>query len=100
MEANPYDPSIEKQTWFYPNMLIGINMDTVDEKDCGFLFHDQSLFERFVEDLKVSNDSGLAITYCNFLGRHGEFHEEMVMQKERVLNEFILTKEQVDWFQS
>ena len=47
-----------------------------------------------------SNDPGLAITYCNFLGRHGEYQEEQVMQKERVLNEFVLTEEQKGWFQS
>ena len=47
-----------------------------------------------------SNDPGLAISYCNFLGRHGEYHEELVMQKERVLNEFELTDEQKGWFQS
>ena len=47
-----------------------------------------------------SNDPGLAITYCNFLGRHGEYHEEQVMQKERVLNEFVLSEEQKGWFQS
>lgn len=47
-----------------------------------------------------SNDPGLAITYCNFLGRHGEYHEEQAMQKERVLNEFVLTEEQKGLFQS
>ena len=47
-----------------------------------------------------SNDPGLVITYCIFLGRHGEYHEEQVKQKERALNEFVLLEEQKGRFQS
>lgn len=44
------------------------------------------------------NDPGLAITYCNFLGRHEEYHDEWEKQKERINTEFVLTEEQKGWF--
>jgi hypothetical protein len=44
-----------------------------------------------------SNDPGLAITYCNFLGRHEEYRTEWGEQKTRINNEFVLTEEQKGW---
>lgn len=37
--TNPYDPTIEKQTFIYPNLPVGVNMDTVKESQCSPLFH-------------------------------------------------------------
>ncbi len=44
-----------------------------------------------------SNDAGLAITYCNFLGRHEEYNVEWEEEKKRINLEFVLTEEQKGW---
>lgn len=43
------------------------------------------------------NDPGLAITYCNFLERHEEYHNEWEEQRARINKEFVLTGEQKGW---
>jgi hypothetical protein len=37
--ANPYDPNIEKLTFIYPDLPMGVNMDTVKVNACVPLFH-------------------------------------------------------------
>lgn len=37
--ANPYDKNIENLTFIYPNLPVGVNMDTVKENECAPLFH-------------------------------------------------------------
>lgn len=39
--VNPYDSKIEKLTFIYPNLPIGVNMDSVKKEDCAPLFHAQ-----------------------------------------------------------
>lgn len=37
--ANPYDDQIESLTWLHPDLPIGVNMETVDEKLCAIKLH-------------------------------------------------------------
>lgn len=37
--ANPYDDQIESLTWLYPDLPIGVNMETVDDAQCAVKLH-------------------------------------------------------------
>lgn len=39
IEANPYDNQIESLTWLYPDLPIGVNMDTVNVEQCAVKLH-------------------------------------------------------------
>ena len=39
---NPYEDGIEKQTFLYPNLPVGVNIVAIKEEDCKILFHAQA----------------------------------------------------------
>lgn len=83
--ANPYDPCIENQTWLYPNLPIGINMETVDEKDCGILFHEKDGMKVNVNTLAlVTRYSHLKPEVHQLLSKKQKYTQEKLEELERM----------------
>lgn len=36
---NPYENEIEEQTFLYPNLSVGVNIEAIKEEDCKIFFH-------------------------------------------------------------
>ena len=83
-EANPYDPEIESLTWLYPDLEIGVNMETVTEDQCGILLH--------AKGGMAVNDASLGLTqrYSHYksevyqlLSKKQEFNIDKLEELER-----------------
>ena len=84
-EASPYDPLIEKMTWIYPDLELGVNMENVRVEDCKPLLH-------VTGGMVVNNRSlGLEQKYANLapevyrlLKNKQQFPEEKLEEMEKM----------------
>ena len=84
LAANPYDPGIEMQTWLYPDLEIGTNMETVREEDCGILFHEREGMVVNVNTLAlVDRYSKLKSTVHLLLSNRQKYPQEKLEELEK-----------------
>lgn len=87
------------------NYLLGRALGVKEEayyalcwEECGELQIARDMLYRIMSEHSI--DPGLAISFCNFLGRHEAYKEEQKKLKEEILDEYTLTEEQKNWIQS
>lgn len=84
-KASPYNPMIERMTWIYPDLEIGVNMENVTEAQCRPMLHATG-------GMIVNNNSlGLEQKYANLapevyrlLKNKQQFPEEKLEEMEKM----------------
>lgn len=83
--VNPYDPRIESMTWLYPDLEVGVNMETVKVDDCGILFHEKGDMKQNVKNLALENRYGhLKPEVYQLLSKKQKYSQEKLEELERM----------------
>lgn len=83
--VNPYEPKIESMTWLYPDLEIGINMETVKKENCGILFHEKDGMKDNVKNLALETRySHLKTKVYQLLSKKQRYSQEKLEELERM----------------
>ena len=83
--ANPYDPRIESLTWLYPDLEIGVNLETVKVDDCGILFHEKDGMKLNVKNLALETRyNHLKPEVHQLLSKKQKYSQEKLEELERM----------------
>ena len=83
--ASPYSSDIEKQSFLYPDLEIGVNMETVKQEDCCVQFH--AMGDMVVNEKTLALEqryAHLAPNIYHLLKKRQQYPEEKLEEMERL----------------